>query len=224
MMGGSRVHPRRPGLRASRPGMLLPRSRYDEGVETLKDIMAGVPYGDPQRPDVLMGPVISAKQRDRVLGYIEKGVAEGATLALGGGRPERPRQGLVRRAHPVHRRRQLDDHRPGGDLRAGPRRHPRTKTRTTPSASPTTASTGWPARSRPDRSSARWPSPAASAPASSASTAAALRRRPAVRRLQAQRHRPPERHRRLRPVPRDQVARLAGAVTPNSTQGSNSTQ
>ena len=34
-----------------------------------------------------MGPVISAKQRDRVLGYIEKGVAEGATLALGGGRP-----------------------------------------------------------------------------------------------------------------------------------------
>ena len=34
-----------------------------------------------------MGPLISAKQRDRVLGYIEKGVAEGATLALGGGRP-----------------------------------------------------------------------------------------------------------------------------------------
>ena len=34
-----------------------------------------------------MGPLISAKQRDRVLGYIEKGVEEGATLALGGGRP-----------------------------------------------------------------------------------------------------------------------------------------
>ena len=68
--------------------MLLPRSRYEEGVELLKGVMAGVPYGDPQRPDVLMGPVISAKQRDRVLGYIEKGVAEGATLALGGGRPQ----------------------------------------------------------------------------------------------------------------------------------------
>ena len=103
--------------------MLLPRSRYDEGVEILKATLSAVAYGDPQRPDVLMGPVISAKQRDRVLGYIEKGVAEGATLALGGGGPRDP-QGLVRRAHAVHRRRQLHDHRPGGDLRAGARRHP----------------------------------------------------------------------------------------------------
>ena len=68
--------------------MLLPRSRYDEGVELLKEVISSAPYGDPQRPDVLMGPVISAKQRDRVLGYIEKGVAEGATLAVGGGRPK----------------------------------------------------------------------------------------------------------------------------------------
>src|SRR2546423_6083609 len=67
--------------------MLVPRSRYDEAVELLKTYLAGVPYGDPQRDDVIMGPLISAKQRDRVLGYIEKGVAEGATLALGGGRP-----------------------------------------------------------------------------------------------------------------------------------------
>ena len=67
--------------------MLLPRSRYDEGVEKLTGIMQMAPYGDPQRPDVMMGPLVSAKQRDRVLGYIEKGVAEGATLALGGGRP-----------------------------------------------------------------------------------------------------------------------------------------
>ena len=66
--------------------MLLPRSRYDEGVEILKANLAAVPYGDPQRPDVMMGPVISAKQRDRILGYIERG-SEGATLALGGGRP-----------------------------------------------------------------------------------------------------------------------------------------
>jgi aldehyde dehydrogenase (NAD+) len=35
-----------------------------------------------------MGPVISAKQRDRILGYVEKGVAEGANLVLGGGRPK----------------------------------------------------------------------------------------------------------------------------------------
>jgi acyl-CoA reductase-like NAD-dependent aldehyde dehydrogenase len=34
-----------------------------------------------------MGPLVSAKQRDRVLGYIEKGKEEGAKLVLGGGRP-----------------------------------------------------------------------------------------------------------------------------------------
>jgi aldehyde dehydrogenase (NAD+) len=68
--------------------MLLPRSRYDEGVEFLSSIMPGLPYGDPQRPDVIMGPLISEKQRTRVLGYIEKGLEEGATLALGGGRPK----------------------------------------------------------------------------------------------------------------------------------------
>ena len=34
-----------------------------------------------------MGPLISERQRDRVLGYIQKGVEEGATVALGGGRP-----------------------------------------------------------------------------------------------------------------------------------------
>jgi aldehyde dehydrogenase (NAD+) len=67
--------------------MLLPRSRYEEGVEILKGVLGGAPYGDPQQPDVMMGPLISERQRTRVLGYIEKGVAEGATLALGGGRP-----------------------------------------------------------------------------------------------------------------------------------------
>ena len=36
--------------------MLLPRSRYDEGVAILKSMFASVPYGDPQRPDVIMGP------------------------------------------------------------------------------------------------------------------------------------------------------------------------
>lgn len=67
--------------------MLLPRSRYDEGIEKLTAVMKMAPYGDPQRPDVMMGPLISARQRDRVLGYIDRGVAEGARLVMGGGRP-----------------------------------------------------------------------------------------------------------------------------------------
>jgi len=68
--------------------MLVPRSRYQEGVEKLAGILQMAPYGDPQRDDVMMGPLISEKQRDRVLGYIERGIKEGATLALGGRRPE----------------------------------------------------------------------------------------------------------------------------------------
>jgi aldehyde dehydrogenase (NAD+) len=67
--------------------MLLPRSRYEEGTEKVKELLGMAPWGDPQRDDVMMGPLVSEKQRTRVLGYIEKGVEEGATLALGGGRP-----------------------------------------------------------------------------------------------------------------------------------------
>jgi aldehyde dehydrogenase (NAD+) len=67
--------------------MLLPRSRYDEGVELISAAMADIPYGDPSSDSVFMGPVVSARQRDRVLGYIERGKEEGATLVTGGGRP-----------------------------------------------------------------------------------------------------------------------------------------
>ena len=67
--------------------MLLPRSRYDEGVELISQAMSMVPYGDPHSDEVMMGPLVSSKQRDRVLGYIKKGLEEGAKLVLGGGRP-----------------------------------------------------------------------------------------------------------------------------------------
>jgi acyl-CoA reductase-like NAD-dependent aldehyde dehydrogenase len=68
--------------------MLLPRSRYDEGVEILKGIYESQMPGDPQDPSTLCGPVISDKQRQRVLGYIQKGVDEGATALVGG--PDAP--------------------------------------------------------------------------------------------------------------------------------------
>ena len=67
--------------------MLLPRSRYAEGVEMITAAMSAFPYGDPNDMNNLMGPLVSAKQRDRVLGYIGKGVDEGAKLVVGGGRP-----------------------------------------------------------------------------------------------------------------------------------------
>lgn len=63
--------------------MLLPRSRYDEGVAILKAIYENVAPGDPQDPGTLCGPVISAKQQSRILGYIRTGVDEGATMVVG---------------------------------------------------------------------------------------------------------------------------------------------
>jgi len=67
--------------------MLLPRARYDEGIELISAAMAAFPYGDPSSDSVMMGPLVSARQRERVLGYIERGKEEGATLVLGGGKP-----------------------------------------------------------------------------------------------------------------------------------------
>jgi aldehyde dehydrogenase (NAD+) len=65
--------------------MLLPRSRYDEGVELVRAAFETFPYGDPTDAANLAGPLISAKQRERVLGYIERGKAEGARCLVGGG-------------------------------------------------------------------------------------------------------------------------------------------
>ncbi len=79
--------------------MLIPRSRYDEAVAQLETYLGMVPYGDPQRPDVLMGPLISAKQRDRVLGYIETGRRRGRHPGRGRRPAGRPGQGVLRRAH-----------------------------------------------------------------------------------------------------------------------------
>jgi len=64
--------------------LLLQRSRYDEGVQILRGMYEGIAAGDPQDPGTLCGPVISAKQRTRILGYIQKGIDEGARLLVGG--------------------------------------------------------------------------------------------------------------------------------------------
>jgi aldehyde dehydrogenase (NAD+) len=69
--------------------LLLPRSRYDEGVELAKQSFESFAYGDPNDFSNLQGPVVSAKQRERVLGYIETAKKEGARLVTGGGRPAR---------------------------------------------------------------------------------------------------------------------------------------
>lgn len=68
--------------------ILAPRSRYDEVVEKLSAAVAAMPIGLPDNPGAMIGPLISEKQRERVEGYIKKGVEEGARLVTGGERPE----------------------------------------------------------------------------------------------------------------------------------------
>jgi aldehyde dehydrogenase (NAD+) len=68
--------------------LVLPRSRYDEGLAAVVETMRGIPFGDPTDPSVMMGPLVREEQRQRVLGYVSTGVDEGAELALGGGVPE----------------------------------------------------------------------------------------------------------------------------------------
>ena len=68
--------------------ILAPRSRYDEVVEKISAAAAGMPIGLPDNAGAMIGPLISEKQRERVEGYIKKGVEEGARLVTGGGRPD----------------------------------------------------------------------------------------------------------------------------------------
>jgi aldehyde dehydrogenase (NAD+) len=70
--------------------ILLPRSRYEEGVAAAVAVTEAIPWGDPWDERTLMGPVISATHCERVLGYIEKGISDGGRLVAGGGRPDRP--------------------------------------------------------------------------------------------------------------------------------------
>jgi aldehyde dehydrogenase (NAD+) len=67
--------------------IMVPRARYDEAVDLVKSGFDGWSYGDPTDPSNMQGPQISKRQQERVLGYIEKGKAEGARLVTGGGIP-----------------------------------------------------------------------------------------------------------------------------------------
>jgi aldehyde dehydrogenase (NAD+) len=68
--------------------IIVNRARHDELVEALVGKFSQVKVGDPFDTQTQMGPLAMDRQRDRVEGYIAKGIAEGATLATGGGRPK----------------------------------------------------------------------------------------------------------------------------------------
>jgi aldehyde dehydrogenase (NAD+) len=67
--------------------LLLPRRQYAEGVALARDAFERFAYGDPTEPTHLQGPLISARQRERVLGFVAAAKKEGARLVIGGGTP-----------------------------------------------------------------------------------------------------------------------------------------
>jgi aldehyde dehydrogenase (NAD+) len=67
--------------------MLVPAGRYAEAVDLAVAEAGRYPVGDPLGEGTRLGPLVSAVQRDRVRGYIERGVADGARVVTGGAEP-----------------------------------------------------------------------------------------------------------------------------------------
>jgi len=66
----------------------IDRSRFDEAVDAVAGAMSAVKVGGPYEADVSMGPLISARQRERVSGFIDRARAAGARVVVGGTVPQ----------------------------------------------------------------------------------------------------------------------------------------
>jgi acyl-CoA reductase-like NAD-dependent aldehyde dehydrogenase len=64
--------------------ILVQEAVFDELVERITKLAAGVALGDPLDPATTMGPIVSEEQLDRVRSYLELGPTEGAELVFGG--------------------------------------------------------------------------------------------------------------------------------------------
>jgi aldehyde dehydrogenase (NAD+) len=67
--------------------MLVPRRHYQAAVEMATATFGGVAGGDPADPANFCGPLVSAKQRERVLEYVRVAKEQGARVTIGGGKP-----------------------------------------------------------------------------------------------------------------------------------------
>lgn len=73
--------------------VLAPRARYKEVLDIFGGLAGALQVGDALDPKTQIGPVASARQRDRIEGYIAKGRAEGARVVAGGNRPASQKRG-----------------------------------------------------------------------------------------------------------------------------------
>ncbi|ORL16004.1 aldehyde dehydrogenase [Prescottella equi] len=67
--------------------ILAPRSRYAEVVDAVTETVGALQIGDPLDRSTQIGPLVSAAQRDRVLGYIDIGRGDGHRVTTGGSAP-----------------------------------------------------------------------------------------------------------------------------------------
>lgn len=67
--------------------ILAPSTRYEEVVGAVSALASSLKVGNPLDTSTMIGPMVSAAHRDRVLGYIERGISDGARLTAGGGAP-----------------------------------------------------------------------------------------------------------------------------------------
>ena len=135
--------------------ILLPRSRYDEGLAVLKAAMENFPVGDPWTPGNMQGPQISEGQRQKVLGLIKSRRRFGRPAGHRRRRSGEPAGGLLHPTDPAGRRRPGLADRPGGDLRPGADRDALRHRRRGGRDRQQLASTGCPVRSAAPTSIAR---------------------------------------------------------------------
>ncbi|MDG2029105.1 MAG: aldehyde dehydrogenase family protein [Acidimicrobiales bacterium] len=74
--------------------LLVPAAMHDEVVASAAGVLGGIAFGDPTDASMMMGPLINARQRDKVDRLVQTAVAEGATIARGGSRPDAPEKGF----------------------------------------------------------------------------------------------------------------------------------
>jgi aldehyde dehydrogenase (NAD+) len=67
--------------------LVVPREQYADAVELAVAAATRFTPGDPRDPATKQGPLVSAAQRDRVRGFIDRAVADGANVAAGGSAP-----------------------------------------------------------------------------------------------------------------------------------------
>lgn len=69
--------------------LYVQRSRYQQVVDGIIGAAGRITLGAGLEPGVDFGPLVSAQHRDRVAGYVERAVGDGAALLAGGARPDR---------------------------------------------------------------------------------------------------------------------------------------